>query len=98
MNKFADKKSWEEEGVQKRNFRSIFIELYFYRMKVKSTTNYSSFCHWYTFAGDMPFSESNRDNVCEYLNRRNFRADKFMRIFGQRLCLREIAQKLVPNF
>ena len=33
-----------------------------------------------------------------YLIRRNFRADKFSRIFTQKLNLREIARKLVPNF
>ena len=33
-----------------------------------------------------------------YLTRRNFRADKFSRIFAQNLNLREIARKLVLNF
>ena len=33
-----------------------------------------------------------------YLIRINFRADKFSRIFAQKLNLREIARKLVPNF
>ena len=32
------------------------------------------------------------------LIRRNFRVDKFSRIFAQNLDLREIARKLVPNF
>ena len=47
----------------------------------------------YTFIVDLA-----KISCFEYLIRINFRTDKFSRIFAQKLNLREIVRKLVPNF